>query len=218
MNIASKVALLLVVSISVASCNEAPKSEAELATKEFNHYVDSMRTMKMEYTDAHWSSMENGYKIRMQKAEAQLAKMDAKQKADYEASKVKYTEMATQYQMELSKKYPVIDSKKILRNSLFGEGKVGDDMSFEFANASNLLSTYQTFYDAMYANKDNYSREDWDEVKVLYEALDTRKNEVEDKLAGADNRKIATLKIKISGVYDLYRPGSKVQENSDAKK
>jgi hypothetical protein len=106
----------------------------------------------------------------------------------------------------------------VLRNSLFGEGKVGDDMSFAFANASNLLSTYQTFYDAMYANKDTYSREDWDEVKVLYEALDTRKNEVEDKLDRADNKKIATLKIKISGVYDTNRPGSKVQENADSKK
>jgi hypothetical protein len=171
----------------------------------------------MDYTNENWLAIESGYKQRALKAEAQLAKMDAKQKADYEASKAKYNLMAQEYQVELSKKYPVINSKTVLRNSLFGEGRVGDDMSFAFANASNLLATYQTFYDSMYANKDTYSREDWDEVKVLYEALDTRKNEVEDKLAGEDNRKIATLKIKISGVYDTNRPGSKVQENSDAK-
>ena len=177
MNILSKAALLIVATATIVSCSEAPKSEAELATKEFNHYVDSMKSVKMDYTNENWMAIENGYKARALKAEAQLAKMDAKQKAEYEASKAKYNQMAQEFQTEISKKNPVINSKTVLRNSLFGEGKVGDDMSFAFANASNLLATYQTFYDAMYANKDTYSREDWDEVKVLYEALEGLKEE-----------------------------------------
>jgi hypothetical protein len=39
-----------------------------------------------------------------------------------------------------------------------------------------------------------YTREDWDEIKVLYEALDTRKNTVEKDLASSDNMKIAGKK------------------------
>jgi hypothetical protein len=41
------------------------------------------------------------------------------------------------------------------------------------------------------ANKDKYSREDWDEIKLMYEALDSRKNTVEKEgLSSEDNRKL----------------------------
>ena len=42
-------------------------------------------------------------------------------------------------------------------------------------------------------------REDWDEIKLLYEALDSRKNTVEKQgLTSKDNMKIAGLKLKFA--------------------
>lgn len=62
-----------------------------------------------------------------------------------------------------------------------------------------------------------YTREDWDEIKVLYEALDTRKNEVEKDLSGSDNLKIAGLKVKFAAIKATHRAGTKGTENQDSK-
>jgi hypothetical protein len=68
-------------------------------------------------------------------------------------------------------------------------------------------------------NKDSYSREDWDEIKLMYEALDSRKNTVEKEgLTGEDNRKIAGLKLKFAPMYTLNRMGAKSEETAAAKK
>ena len=66
-------------------------------------------------------------------------------------------------------------------------------------------------------NKDNYTREDWDEIKVLYEALDTRKNAVEKDLSGSDNLKIAGLKVRFASIKATHRGGTKGAENEAAK-
>jgi hypothetical protein len=67
-------------------------------------------------------------------------------------------------------------------------------------------------------NQNSYSREDWDEIKVLYEALDTRKNEIEKDLPSSDNLKIAKLKVQFAAIKSVKRPLSKVEENEEAKK
>ena len=65
--------------------------------------------------------------------------------------------------------------------------------------------------------KNNYTREDWDEINVLYEALDTRKNAVEKDLKTSDNLKIAGLKIRYAAINSTHRGGTKVKENTEAK-
>ena len=109
------------------------------------------------------------------------------------------------------------DYRLVLRNRLFGEGKIGSDMKFGFVTADNILSVYKNFVNTVADNKNNYSREDWDEIKVLYEALDTRKNTVEKDLSGSDNLKIAGLKIRFATIKATHRGGTKGAENEAAK-
>jgi hypothetical protein len=47
-------------------------------------------------------------------------------------------------------------------------------MNFDWVNKDNIHNVYQ-FVHTVEDNKDTYSREDWDEVKLMYEALDSRK-------------------------------------------
>jgi hypothetical protein len=94
---------------------------------------------------------------------------------------------------------------------------IGTDLQFGFVTASNLLSVFSNFVNTVSDNRNNYSREDWDEIKVLYEALDTRKNEVEKDLPKGDNFKIAKLKIKFSTIKATHRGGTKAVENKEAK-
>jgi hypothetical protein len=107
--------------------------------------------------------------------------------------------------------------RKVLRDRLFGEGKIGDDMQFAFVTGDNILGIYQNFVDVVADNKNTYSREDWDEINVLYEALDTRKNAVEKDLKTSDNLKIAGLKIKFASIAATHRGGTKVKENAESK-
>ncbi|HMK05888.1 MAG TPA: hypothetical protein VK476_00040, partial [Flavobacterium sp.] len=109
--------------------------------------------------------------------------------------------------------------KQTLRNALFGEGKIGDDMNFSWVNKDNIHNVYQQFVHTAEDNKDKYTREDWDEIKLMWEALDSRKNTVEKEgLSAEDNRKIAGLKIKFGPMLQVNRAGAKGDEMSDAKK
>ena len=55
-------------------------------------------------------------------------------------------------------------------------------------------------------------------MKLLYEALDTRKNTVENEgLTSSDNMKIASIKFKFAPMLKINRIGAKSEENSEAK-
>ena len=125
------------------------------------------------------------------------------------------------YKVQLAEKQhqDMLIQKDNFRISLLGKNYANDDMKFKWINKNNILSVYQNFVDTVQANKDSYSREDWDEIKLLYEAIDTRKNTVEDEgLTSSDNRKIAALKLKFAPMYTLNRMGAKSEENANAKK
>jgi hypothetical protein len=203
---------ILLLTAGVMSCDNNKKS----ASKDLENYVDSIDKANPDYSVQNWQAIENGYNERIARAESESAEMSEKDKKQLDDSRKKYNDLKAKYDAELQQRN-IINSKIALRNSLFGEGKVGDDMNFYFVTGANALSVYQSFVDAVEANKDKYSREDWDEIKVLYEALDAHKNSIEKDLSGEDNRKIAELKIKMSAKYAGYRPGSKATENEEAK-
>jgi hypothetical protein len=116
-------------------------------------------------------------------------------------------------------KVPVkLNPNQTLRDTFFGAGKLGDDMNFSWVNKDNILDTYQTFFDAYKNNKENFTREDYDEVKLIYEALDSRKNTVEKEgLSSEDNTKIASIKFKFAPMFKMNRIGAKARENEEAK-
>jgi hypothetical protein len=107
---------------------------------------------------------------------------------------------------------------QMLRDRLFGAGKLGEDMSFAWVNKDNILQVYDNFFQSYKDNKANFSREDYDEIKLMYEALDSRKNTVEKEgLSSEDNGKIASIKFKFSPMFKVNRVGAKSRENTEAK-
>jgi hypothetical protein len=217
------VAIAAAMIIGFSACKNKASEDAKLEASNFNSYVDSVNGMNHVYTEENWEAIDKGYNERAARLEQQISNMEAEDKAKAEASKEKYEALRATYQQNLAKAKAEaatgdVDSRQVLRDRLFGEGKINADMQFGFVNASNVLSVYETFVNTVDANKDSYSREDWDEIKVLYEALDTRKNEIEKEMSGADNRKIAGLKVRFVGIKAANRPGTKGDENADAKK
>lgn len=209
-----KITILATLSIIGLLACESKKEDS--SAKELKLYVDSV-TATDNYTSEQWAEIETGYTAKLEKAqtvanEESEKKEIAESKAKFEEHKAKAeSSKASEVEQEITRK------KIIVRTALFGENKIGNDLSFAWVNASNILSVYDRFVETVKANKELYSREDWDEVKVLYEALDTRKNEVEKELATKDNLKIAKLKTEFATIETTGRIGAKAQENADAK-
>jgi len=221
-----KINLLVTAAITVAgftACNSSSDAAKQDAVN-FNNYVDSVDKTTRVYTTANWTTIDNAYQERMALAEKTAAELNAEEKARLEESKAKYAKLKAEYEAKLKEgeaeakmTSTAPDYRTALRSRLFGEGKVGADMKFEYVTAANIHDVYKNFVNTVADNRDSYSREDWDEIKVLYEALDTRKNAVEKDLSGSDNRQIALLKIKFAAIKATNRGGTKGAENQAAK-
>jgi len=214
-----------IVSIGFTACNNENK-EAKESAETLNVYVDSVECATPVYTTENWTAINNGYQERAAIAEKNMAALSAEEKAKAEASKAKYEALKAKYELAIKEQEMknamqpgnnAPNFRKVLRDRLFGEGKIGDDMQFAFVTGDNILGIYKNFVDVVSDNKNNYSREDWDEINVLYEALDNRKNAVEKDLKTADNLKIAGLKIRFASIAATHRGGTKVKENAEAK-
>lgn len=212
-----------IVSIGFTACNNANET-AEKDAEVLTMYVDSVGDLAPVYTVESWTVINNGYQERAMAAEKNYAALSAEEKAKADASKAKYEALKAKYELNIKEaelKAALAAStpnfRTVLRDRLFGEGKVGDDMKFLFVTGDNIRGIYQNFVDVVADNKNNYTREDWDEIDVLYEALDTRKNVVEKDLATNDNIKIAGLKVRYASILATHRGGTKVKENADSK-
>jgi hypothetical protein len=209
---------LAAIALSFTSCKNEKETEAQKTVDSYVVYVDSLESATPADVKMNWESIDAAYTVKMNQAETAL--MDIKENKEatekLEASKLKYEAMKAAFQAELAADMP--SSKQLIRNSLFGEGKIGDDMNFSWVNASNILGVYDQFVNTVQDKKDSYTREDWDEIKLMYEALDSRKNTVEKEgLSSDDNGKIASLKLKFGPMYTVNRMGAKSEEMEKAK-
>jgi len=209
---------IALIALSFTSCKDEKQEQAKKTIDAYVTYVDSVKNVKADDLKADWKDVEAEYNRRAENAQAALAdiKDNTAETERINESKVKYEEFKNGMAATLA---PPVSPKQQLRNALFGEGKIGDDMSFAWVNAQNIHNVYQQFVHTVENNKDSYSREDWDEIKLMYEALDSRKNTVEKEgLSAEDNRKIAGLKIKFAPMYTVNRMGAKSDETAAAKK
>lgn len=207
-----------VIALGFTSCKDEKEVQAEKAVDTYVVYVDSVEKVAIEDAQKNWEGINAVYQLRMSEAEANLANLkdSIKAKERIIASKEKYEVIRAK--MVVNTPVAIPSPKQQLRNALFGEGKIGDDMSFDWVNAGNIHSVYQTFIHTAEDNKDSYSREDWDEIKLMYEALDSRKNTVEKEgLTKDDNKEIAALKFKFAPMMKVNRMGAKSEEMKEAK-
>ena len=214
----------VITAVGLMSCESGSDAAAKQDAVLLTEYVDSVSNLTPVYTQENWTAIDNAYQEKAMKSSATLEKLKAEDKEKAEASKVKYAELKATYAAKIKARDDAAtmaaknpDYRQVLRGSLFGEGNIGDDMKFGYVTGKNILGVYRNFVDKVSDNKSKYSREDWDEIKTLYEALDTRKNELEKDLAGSDNMKIAGLKIRFASIVATHRGGAKLQENSDSK-
>ena len=219
-----KIGLFSLVLLGTISCKNKENELANERISDLEHYVDSLKTVSAEDRQKNWDKISVDFNNKSASANEALADLDENTRT---TSQVRVTTSTTTYDgfkasMEANEKEavapPAPTPSQLLRDRLFGAGKVGTDMSFAWVNKDNILNVYDTFFQAYKDNKSDFSREDFDEVKLMYEALDSRKNTVEKEgLSASDNGKIASIKFKFAPIFKLNRIGAKSRENAEAK-
>lgn len=211
----NKYLALIALAVIVTSCKDEKQELANQKVEEFKMYVDSINQVATEKTSENWEIIQAKYdKTRM---DAQEAIDQLENKMDMDSIMLKTNNKYEEYKAKVILEKDAI-VRNNFRNSFFSE-KVNDDMKFEWVNKNNIADVYSNFVATVEKNKASYSREDWDEIKLIYEALDTRKNTVEKEgLSSSNNIKIAGLKIKFSTMYQINRVSAKSNENEEAKK
>lgn len=225
-----KAGLFSIILLGMVSCVNKEKELADKRISELESYVDSLKMVSAEERQANWDQIASDYDAKNASAnEALLGLEESEKTASQEkvkASNAKYDELKvtviTNNETETSSDNVVkpvkVSASQLLRDRLFGAGKIGADVSFAWVNKDNILSVYNNFFESYKQNKSDFTREDYDEIKLLFEALDARKNTVEKEgLNSEDNRKIASIKFKFSPMFKTNRIGAKSRENQEAK-
>ncbi|WP_298139375.1 DUF6565 domain-containing protein [Flavobacterium sp.] len=211
---------ILSVIVLFTSCKNEQQEKVEKLTDSYVKYVDSLASVTSDDVVTKWSEIEENFNSKTSSLKDEIKKLEDKNDFDkkIEAVELKYEA----FKKGVLTKKAEIEAKNIeltRKKELFGSQFIYDDMKFDWVNKDNILTVYQQFVSTVQKNKDTYSREDWDEIKLLYEALDSRKNTVEKEgLSGKDNMKIAGLKLKFAPMYTVNRMGAKSEENANAKK
>lgn len=210
---------LVAITFLFSACQDNHNNEAQDKVERYGTYVDSVSSVAANDIAMHWEAIESNYEKNKNEANNAITYVDdnSEMQEAINSTTKRYESFKTQVEQE-AQANSAANSKQNIRQILIGEDYNGDDMSFTWINKDNILGVYQNFVDTVDKNKDSYSREEWDEIKLLYEAIDTRKNTVENEgLTGEDNRKIAALKLKFAPMYTFQRMGAKSDENEAAK-
>lgn len=223
-----KINLLLgaaVVAVSFTSCKSEAEKNAEVTFDKYEKYVDSVNNIAVADAQANWETIDATYNEQTSNAEAALVDAGDKTNAEsrVEKAKAKYAELKAKMEAEAAKATEAAannpaNRKQALSSAYFKAGNIGENMDFSWVNKDNILTVYNDFYNEFDKNKDTYSREDFDYIKAMYEALDAHKNTVEKQgLSSKDNGKIAELKFKFAPKFKWERMGAKAEENAEAK-
>lgn len=212
--------ILTVVLISVVSCKNKEKETADKKIAALQTYIDSLEDVKTADVATNWERISTDFDRKTKESNEAVSKLseDTKAKSQARVDSINTRYGVIKSSVELAKAPKKVNPNQKLRNLFFGADKIGDDMNFSWVNKDNILPTYQKFFDSYKANKANFSREDYDEVKLIYEALDSRKNTVEKEgLTSSNNMKIASIKFKFAPMFKINRIGAKARENEEAK-
>lgn len=219
-----KLGLISMVFIGIISCQNKEKELSDKRISELEQYVDSLKEVNAEDRQANWDKIAADFEIKATNANDALVNLKdedrnpSQVKVDAATAKYEEFKVATQTKIEAVKIAAKPKPNQILRDRLFGAGKIGEDMNFSWVNKSNILKTYDNFFEAYKTNKGSFTREDYDEIKLMYEALDSRKNTVENEgLSSEDNNKIASIKLKFGPMFKINRLGAKGRETAEAK-
>jgi hypothetical protein len=195
--------------LSTIACT-GPNREAEKEVKQLRHYVDSVEQTHQDYyeDEMYWAAADQYYTTKQSELDMKMADLSLQAQSDYKKLKADYAALKAKYDAEKAKR----KTQMTLFNSLYHDIKTGDDTRLLFMTPANAAMIYETFVTTVDNNKEVYSREDWNEIKAFYVAMNTRKDTIEKTISKKDNQKITGQKVKFVAIKALNRPMSESEQ------
>ena len=214
------------------SCSSAKRQEMaasrEEAFNDFKNYVASAEkrvTNDAEDAAEKWkentAQLESTYKEKENKLEGFADDWSDERKAEIATLKTRWKnnweKRESEHQARLASKAQASATSK-------NGGVAADFNTTDIATmpATSMRMVFENFVSRIQANKDNYTREDWLTIGTYYEALEARREIVEDDLTDKDKFEIAKAKTQYAAIKgaSLAAPAMKeaASEVKDATK
>ena len=141
--------VLSIMLIGIVSCANKEKEEADKIIGELEIYIDSVSSLSAVDRQTNWDKISADYQTKNTSANEVLLNTEGNDKAIYQAkvdaSNSKYDQIKvtiiTSNDLESNNEDSKnISSSQLLRDRLFGAGKIGSDMSFDWVNMLPAIS------------------------------------------------------------------------------
>lgn len=199
-----------VLCMSVVSCGGG-EHQKDKDVESFRIFVTELKAKNDEITD-NWDEVEQKYQAKVDKIEKKEAELESSLKEEYEQLKKDYAELKAKHEAHHVVEDNVSEGSlnDLYATILTNEG----DMDMSGVTSENIVSVYNNFVEIVKLHKNDYTREDWDEVDVLWDALNKRKNELEDNLTSEDKLEIGEEKVE----YGACKATNKLPAKSEEKR
>lgn len=201
---------ITVIAFSSVSCGDNGHKKDD-DVESFKVFVTDLQAKSEEELKENWETIEKEYKEKVTAIDQKTDKLENEIKQEYEQLKKDYQELKAKYSIQMMKDEGDLDGnlQKLYEVVLTNEG----DMDLSGVTTSNIVAVYAGFVEIVDFHKDEYTREDWDEVDILWDALNKRKNELEDNLSNEQRMKISEDKVK----YGTFKTLNKLPAKSEEK-
>lgn len=199
-----------VLAAGFTSCKSETETTAERNIDRYVVYVDSIERLDAADRSANWAAIDAEYERRMAEADAAIADMDDDAtRTRIEETRTRYVTIKTEASAGANTGATATGDTSgtaaggnAMAVALFGNG----DTTFAWVNKDNIRGVYDKMYETYKSNADNYTKEQHNQIKAWYEALDEKKNVVEKQgLTEEDNEAIAKLKVKFAPLFKWER-------------
>jgi len=197
--------------VSFVACTEEKK--ADRAFDDFKDYISERRQNMDKYYDKEWTELDNEYNEKRSKAEEKLNDWSEETKAEFASLQSEWEAFREGYENERARRNAEKQTASIM-NNILPDG-INNDLSN--VTAANLLEVHTHFVNYVEVHKDEFTKEQWDKIQVLWKSLDEKKDLVEKDLKKGDNMKIAEQKLRYGTIKAVNRPVAE-SENSDKDK
>src|SRR5690554_6442331 len=123
--------VLAVMAVTITSCKNTERERVETSVDNYTTYVDSVSNVALEDVSQRWDQIENSVRVKRNEAEGQLKNIEDKNRYEkqVESSSKKYEALKLDVLAE-KQKSDVARAKQSLRNSLFKNTNIGNDLNF----------------------------------------------------------------------------------------
>ncbi|GEO04648.1 hypothetical protein AAE02nite_23120 [Adhaeribacter aerolatus] len=204
------------------SCSSTKRQQISAASEEafidFKSYVASVEnSVNSEADDAadKWrettARVETTYKEKENKLEQFADNWSDERKAEVASLKTRYKTFRERQESEREARL----ANKAQMSATSANGGVAAD--FNTTDISSMPATsvrvaFENFVSRLQANKDSYTKEDWQTINNFYAALEARREAVEDQLTDNDKYEIAKAKTKYAAIKGTSLAAPHVKE------